>query len=355
MNGRRFDAHIEESASAGLASDTGTGVCSYFHSKEGCREAEAIAQVNVRQGKAPGQVHMLKLMRQIAGPGIHAVKTAAWNLKAKARRPATVRTKQGVFTVLCGDTGVGKPLYFQRQYEWEWMAKAMEFAASRRTAAPGRGTIIDIGANLGVIAIGVLHNHLADRAIAIEPEPRNFHLLQHNVHQNRLSRQIICLPYAVSDRQGMMEFELSEINSGDHRVRMPGEQAAPPELFAESTRPTISVECCQLDHILARLPGEFTADVAAIWIDVQGHEGRVFLGGKNTFSRDVPVIAEIWPYGIQRAGMSRQEFRDVAAGIWTTCWMLRDGELVPHPVAGLDAVFDELGDAGAYDNVIFTH
>ncbi|MBP88698.1 MAG: hypothetical protein CMJ64_18625 [Planctomycetaceae bacterium] len=58
----------------------------------------------------------------------------------------------------------------------------------------GKGTIIDIGANIGPIAIAMLQLELVDKAIMIEPDPRNFALLQRNVDQNQLTDKVICLP-----------------------------------------------------------------------------------------------------------------------------------------------------------------
>ena len=51
-----------------------------------------------------------------------------------------------------------------------------------------------------------------ETAIAIEPDPRNFSILQHNVKLNHLESEILCLNKAVSDRQSMLQFELSERN-----------------------------------------------------------------------------------------------------------------------------------------------
>jgi hypothetical protein len=58
-------------------------------------------------------------------------------------------------------------------------------------------------------------------------------------------------------------------------------------------------------------------DVAAreidlLWIDIQGHEGHFFKGAKDFFrERKIPVINEFWGYGINRSGMSPNEYRQI--------------------------------------------
>ncbi len=46
----------------------------------------------------------------------------------------------------------------------------------------GEGVLLDIGANIGIISIGMLTQGEMDRAIAIEPDPFNVELLRRNIH-----------------------------------------------------------------------------------------------------------------------------------------------------------------------------
>ncbi|PYU96835.1 MAG: hypothetical protein DMG25_00635 [Acidobacteria bacterium] len=278
-----------------------------------------------------------------------------WALNSRFRNSITVSRKQGLFTVwLVPDESVGKSLYCYGEHELDLMTEAMTVLRSVRLCPPkGEGTILDVGANNGITSIAMLNLGELKRAIAIEPEPRNFQLLVHNVRQNALEDRVACLPYAASDRGGQLSFELSEANDGDHRVRPP-QSASSPERFRESGRRVIGVQCETLCDLMSDVPPGFTRDVTVIWVDVQGYEGYVFKGAKKLLSAGIPVVSEIWPYGIRRAGMSEREFVDIAEDNWTSYWVRRKGRFVQYPINTLPILFEELGYEGDVDNVIFT-
>lgn len=280
------------------------------------------------------------------------LKLLGWTVNKRLRQSVRVATKQGIFTVRLSDGIIGPSLYVHGEYELPLMSEAVKILRSLGKLPPkGGGTIVDVGANNGITAIGLLHMGELARAIAFEPEPDNFCLLQQNVAQNYMEERILCLPYAVSNRQGEAVLELSDSNFGDHRVRMPPSR---PERYQESRRRTVSVRCDRLDNLLADLPASFTDDIALLWVDVQGHEGYVFTGARELLSRGIPVVSEIWPYGILRAGMSPEEFFRIAEDLWTHYWVLRQERLISRPIETLRSLFDELGVDGAHDNVIFT-
>jgi FkbM family methyltransferase len=231
----------------------------------------------------------------------------------------------------------------------------MDFLRSIQKCPPkGEGTIVDIGANNGVISIGALHSGELAKAVAIEPEPQNFSLLQRNVNQNRLEESVICLRYAVSQKKGDLPFELSDDNFGDHRVRTDPDRKHPVrELFHESKRRIITIPSDTLDNLLSSLPEPFTKTIALAWVDTQGYEGYVFRGAGNMLSKGIPVMAEIWPYGIDRAGMSREQFCGIAETYWPHYWRLRKGKFMEFPIRMLDALFEELGPGGKFENVVF--
>jgi len=285
-----------------------------------------------------------------------------WHTVLKAKRTVTVRTKQGVFTVLTADDFVGKSLFCFEHHEKDWMESVVKFLRSIGKCPPeGQGTMMDIGANNGCISVGMLLLNKLDKSIAIEPDPSNFYLLERNVEQNGLTGKIFCLPYAVSSEIGVMELELSEVNSGDHRIRM-SVGADVPENHHESRRKILGVKALPVDVILADLPEDLVRDISLIWIDVQGHEGFAFEGAKKLLERDIPVVSEFWPYGIRRAGMSENEFIDIAKKFWSKYWLVRDEggieKFIQYPIDSLSDLFKEIGYAdsekgNSVGNIIF--
>lgn len=276
-----------------------------------------------------------------------------WKFNRRMNSTTTVRSRQGLFTIATDtDDPISQSLYMTGQFELDVIQGALAFLRELGKCPPrGHGTVIDIGANIGVISIGMLHHGECARAIAIEPEPRNFDLLEKNVRQNQFESAMICLPYAASDREGTVEFELCRENYGDHRVRM--ELATRNELYEESRRSVIEVPVRSLNDLMQCAPPGWNEDVSLIWMDVQGHEGYVLKGASDLLRRGVPVVAEFWPYGIDRSGMSQAEFCAVLSEYFCFFYVRRRERYIQYPLSVLPSLFAELPGPHDFENVIF--
>lgn len=280
---------------------------------------------------------------------VRELRLARWRLAEGRRETLTVETEQGIFTISTRDRALGRDLYYRREHELELIRAVTTTLRAHDLLPPrGQGTVLDIGANIGVISIGLLALGEMERAVAVEPEPGNFALLRRNVDLNSMTDHFACLQRAASDRDGTVELELSAVNSGDHRVRI-GDSADD-----DGPRQVITVEAGTIDGILGALPTDVVRQIALIWIDVQGHEASVIGGGTRTFSRGVPTVAEIWPRGLQRAGVGRRDFCALAAGHWSRYWVLRGDRLIPYPISAFDSYFEELGEGDRFGNVVLT-
>ncbi|GAB4547348.1 MAG: hypothetical protein Fur002_23280 [Anaerolineales bacterium] len=274
-----------------------------------------------------------------------------WRLNGMLRQSALISTSQGKFKVVfLKKESIGRSLYVSGQYEMDLISGVLNFLRDSERLPMAGGILLDVGANNGVISIGLLRMGKFERAIAFEPAPENFSLLEYNVALNGLKDRFLCLPYAVADAPSELRFELSADNYGDHRVRAANMGNG---LQNESKRREIIVKAQTLDALLSSAPAAFSKPASLVWLDVQGYEGYVFKGGRKLFGSGVPVVAEIWPYGIQRAGMTAPQFCEIAASLWTHYWIRRRGKFIQYPIETLGAVFEELGFDGAYDNLIF--
>ena len=269
--------------------------------------------------------------------------------------PATLETRQGIFRVPIGVSDpISRELFLHGNFELDLIHDAMALLRTLSGKPKGQGTLIDIGANNGVISIGMLVTGELDKAVAIEPEPVNFARLEENVKLNGLDQSILRINSALSNGKSELVFELSESNYGDHRVRMAAVPSGMREVFNESHRPVIRVPADTLDQLVTGLPQRFTEDVAVIWIDVQGYEGHVFAGAGQLLASGIPVVSEVWPYGIARAGMTMDAFNAIVVNLWHSFWVKRRGRFVRYPIIAFRSFLDELGPGGDYDNVIFT-
>jgi len=294
------------------------------------------------------------VFRRVLNRGRNKLHWWRWKFIRRWRETITISSRQGKFTIATdADDPISRSLYFYGQFELDLVDQTLACLRDLGLCpSAGRGTVIDVGANIGVISIGMLHKREFARAIAIEPDPRNFSLLERNVRQNGFAESMLCLPMAVSDRKGTVEFELSADNFGDHRVRTTPAGLSAVDAFGEAARRVISVPARSLDDLLEDLSGEWTRDVALVWMDVQGHEGNVLRGARRLLSQGAPVVAEFWPYGLARSGMSRDEFLDLTREVFTSFWALRQGRFVEHPIGALDGLFDELPGPNDFENLI---
>lgn len=157
-------------------------------------------------------------------------------------------------------------------------------------------TFLDVGAHVGYYTV------LAGRLVgprglvlAFEPDPRNYELLTANVWRNGLSN-VVCFPWAVSDRSGFVELHRCSRNTGDHRV-----------YAVDDPRETLRVRCAALDSVLAVRP-----PVDVVKIDVQGAEEAVVRGAERLLSAspDVLLTVEFGPRELRAFGSDERRLLD---------------------------------------------
>ncbi|HVE80139.1 MAG TPA: FkbM family methyltransferase [Gemmatimonadaceae bacterium] len=260
----------------------------------------------------------------------------AWEVLRRTRDEVVIPTDVGAVRVRTANRVIGTQLYTRRAYEAALMRGALEALAAAGHGVRGR-TAADVGANIGMTTLALLHVAGARRVVAVEPEPRNVADLRGNLTRNGVSERVAVHHAAASDRAGTVTLELADVNYGDHRVRTAERSADGP--FGEAARPTISVTARTLDELL-----EGEADIAVLWIDVQGHDAAVLRGAARTAARGVPAVTECWPYGAERAGVGRAEYLTALASHYRTAVAL-DEEGRPGPAGAVREVAGPVWDA----------
>jgi FkbM family methyltransferase len=259
-----------------------------------------------------------------------------WTIYQGPRRDVTIPTWNGLLTVDSKDWLIGKYLYVRRQYEAHEIKNALRLLRKGGyLGSAGRGTVLDVGANIGMISIALVKNGEFERAVAFEPAPTSYRLLVHNIHQNRLRDRIQSFPIALSSGDGEMELEFSDDNSGDNRLRATTASGR----FGEEKRRTLNVPARTLDGLFSDDVGLHDEDVAMVWLDVQGHEGQFLEGARRVLGRGVPVVSEFWPYAILRSGMSQAEFCATVSNIFTHFYVVSDRQSERCSVSQLEGLF----------------
>ena len=194
------------------------------------------------------------------------------------------------YIVNSSDIAIGRSLYINGHFEFDTFLYALKILENKIK----KKTLIDIGANIGIICIPAIKRKIFENCIAIEPEPYNYNLLSKNIFINDVNDKIETLNIALGqfdDEQ--LKFELSVDNFGDHRIKSDSKEK---NFYNEDKRKIITVNTKKLDTIMKR----FNPKDTFIWIDTQGYESFVLDGGINTLSKKTPMVIEFWPYGLDK-------------------------------------------------------
>lgn len=120
------------------------------------------------------------------------------------------------------------------------------------------GTLIDIGANIGLFTMRGKQLWPQAQVIALEPHPGNFRALQEHVQINRL-RDIEPMQVGIAEKCGCFDLYLSPRNIAGHSMYK-----------RESQSDVISIRTCTLEDVLSKVT-EDSGDVL-VKIDCEGCE-----------------------------------------------------------------------------------
>ena len=207
--------------------------------------------------------------------------------------------------------------------------------AQTRDVAVG-GIMLDIGANVGRMAIPRMILGDSTKVFCAEPDDLNFRCLAANVRENRLDGLIIPDRVAMSDRVGCLPLQRAKM-SGGHRVVQAG--VAPDDA---ETVPCTTLDAWVVDHAID------LADVRFVKVDTQGSEVHVLAGASRVLAQ--PHIAwqiEVAPSHLRLAGSDSRTLHGMLAGRFTHFIDLNpeaDGPRL-RPISDLAAALEYLEDS----------
>jgi len=167
--------------------------------------------------------------------------------------------------------------------DWDPLLVGTAFDALRGFGQRIDGTVLlEVGANFGVYSLPAVAQFGFARAVAYEPDPASFALLEHNIERNALSDRVTAHHAALSARPGELTLSLGTGNAGDNRI-VDGDGSV--------RRTTVRVPARTFDDEVAagHIP---LADLGLVWLDVQGHEGEVLAGARMLLESNVPIVME---------------------------------------------------------------
>ena len=147
-------------------------------------------------------------------------------------------------------------------------------------------TYFDIGANIGLMAIPILHAHPDCRVVSFEPSPNSLPYLQRTWSGSRFRDRWSVVPKALSDCPGQAEFSLAskELSMFDglrdtHRVTAAGR---------------VTVDVSTLDAEWERLG---RPPVSIVKCDVEGNELAILNGAASLLAHERPFVLTEWYQG----------------------------------------------------------
>jgi FkbM family methyltransferase len=175
---------------------------------------------------------------------------------------------------------VSRRTYVSGPYGLERLMLAAQLIERETGQGIGGREVLEIGANIGTTTVPLITVLGAAHVHACEPVPRNLDLLRQNVALNDLTGRVTIHPVAISDHSGSVPLTVPDRFWGSSRiVSTPGEQT--------HTAPCVTIDDLLADHAIDQ------ANLALVWIDVEGHEAAVLAGATNL--RPTPLVLEYDP------------------------------------------------------------
>jgi FkbM family methyltransferase len=185
-----------------------------------------------------------------------------------------------------------------------------------RFANSAENNFIDVGANIGYFSC--LMSKLAGPAgkvLAFEPEPQNLKLLEQNIKINLLTN-VVVHPCALGAGEGSAMLGIYKpSNRGRHSLL---------EMDAKSR---IRVPVRTLDDV-ARNSGKNTGPWSLVKIDVEGYEGFVIDGAKETLPRIETLVMEFSPAIQKGAGGDPASTLRILTGYFSRLYRIENSDLI---------------------------
>jgi FkbM family methyltransferase len=200
-----------------------------------------------------------------------------------------------------------------------------------RACLPGEGVALDVGANVGLVAVslGMHAKKSQGRVIAFEPVPPNFNRLTENIAINGLTEHVQAHQVALGEAAGEVEITMERTDGA----------STGNAVFTEGLNGDKSyrVKVARLDDLELNL-----ARLDLVKADIEGTEIMFMRGAAATLSRFRPIIfGEFNQYWMTRFGHSSADIAEFVRTNGYRVFTLSGGGAIA-PVAELRSGLEEL-------------
>ena len=209
---------------------------------------------------------------------------------------ASISPRVLTMTADCGDhvmtfsphDYVGRKIYRKGHFERDHVERLLKILKEKSLLGDGK-VLLELGGNIGTQTIYFALARAFRHILSVEPDPRNFELLQTNVAQNGLGAQITAVNCAAGETEGEIAFFQHQANFGKSSAIR---QSASDREIRVPVRPVGAI-----------LGGAgFSEDtVGLVWMDIEGYEPVACRSMQALMARRVPLYMEFSPtfYGLE--------------------------------------------------------
>lgn len=192
---------------------------------------------------------------------IETFRSASYNTLLKKKYLFT--NNDDVYYVLKNHDIISKNIYINQEFNFKVLKKSLKYLNNNKKIY-----LVNIGAHVGTTLIPAIKANLFEKFIAFEPSINNFELLNANIFINQIHQKGNLYNLALSNKISKGYLKIFYNNSGDYRIVKKKENA----------------EIVRL-NILDNFSKKLNKHNSLIFIDAQGHEPKIFLGGTKTLKK----------------------------------------------------------------------
>lgn len=221
---------------------------------------------------------------------------------------------------------IGRKIYRKGHFERENVDRLLSVLRQRGLLRDGT-VLLELGGNIGTQTIYFALSKAFRRIVTIEPDPRNFALLQTNIAQNQLGDLITTVNSAAGESEGTLDFFLHPDNHGKSSA------------LRQSDRDIeITVPVKPVPAILSDV-GVAPEEIGLIWMDIEGYEPVAARSMRSLLERRTPLYMEFSPVFYGAAGS--HAFVDHLARFYENCIVFTEQGPVEMKVAAMPVKQDQ--------------
>nr|WP_091925028.1 FkbM family methyltransferase [Phyllobacterium sp. CL33Tsu] len=231
-------------------------------------------------------------------------------------------------TVDCGDhvmsfspsDYIGRKVFRKGNFDRDHVDRLLGILRDQRLLGP-QTTLLELGGNIGTQTVYFALSKTFRHIVSVEPDPRNFELLQLNIEQNRLTDSVTLLNCAAGDTDGQIDFFQHRDNHGKSSMIR---QSSKDHCIVVAVKPVEAI----LQEAQVRCE-----EIGLVWMDIEGYEPQACRSMEVLLARRVPVYLEFSPafYGQGRAA----DFVKYLAKFYEDCLIFREESIEASKVAAI--------------------